>query len=250
MQSAGYGAAPTTLALWHSARDAFGFGDDRLPAAPADSSRIDFCSWRFRAAAFPPYCRAGRRHRVTDAPEGKSSYTGLWVFLGLAGYVTACVGGIYLLTGEIVAESGFKALVAGTLGSLFAILILGALASALILDRFKSDPAGRARAAMALSGVLLLAVASFAWFEFQPLAARNPSSFYGAPQARYEVTFASGAQEIRTGAQLGTEEWSWWVGFYFSILLVGGASGLWMFGSNLLASFRIPESAGSVPPDA
>ncbi len=187
---------------------------------------------------------------MTDAPEGKSRFTGLWVFLGLAGYVTACIGGIYLLTGEIVAENGFKALVAGTLGSLFAILILGGLASTLILDRFKSDPAGRARAAMALSGVLLLAVASFACFEFQPLAARNPSTFYGAPQARYKVTFTSGAQEIRTGAQLGSEEWGWWMGFYFSLMLVCGASGLWMFGSNLLASFRLPESAGPVPPDA
>jgi hypothetical protein len=118
-----------------------------------------------------------------------------------------------------------------------------------ILDRLKSHPARRARAAAALSAVLVLAVALFAWFEFLPLARRNPRSFYGAPDARYEVTFTSGAKEFRSGAQLGSEEWSWWVGFYFSIVLVGGASGLWMLGANLLASSR-PEKSGQAPPEA
>ena len=181
---------------------------------------------------------------------GTSNYTGMWVFLGLTGYVVICIGGIYLISGEIVSGNGFKAILAGSIGSLFAVLILGAFVSSLVLDRFKNNPVRRAQAAAILSTAFVCAVAFFTWYEFLPLAKRNPASFYGAPDSSYEVTFTSGAKETRSGAQLGREEWSWWVGFYFSIVLVNGALGLWMLGSSLMAGRRIPEKTVQEPPTA
>ncbi|MBI3828849.1 MAG: hypothetical protein HY291_04990 [Planctomycetes bacterium] len=184
---------------------------------------------------------------MTEQPAGTSNYTGLWVFLGLLCYAVACIGGIYLITGELVGEKGFKAILAGSIGSLFGMLLLGALVSSLVLDRFKDNSVRRARVAAILSAVFVLAVAYFAWSEFLPLAKRNPASFYGAPDSRYEVTFTSGAKEIRSGAQLGMDEWSWWVGFYFSIVLVNGALGLWMLGSSLATGRRSTIKESQAP---
>ena len=159
-------------------------------------------------------------------PGKQRDWTKLWVFLGLAAYVCVCVGGIYLLTGEIVGEKGFKGLLAGSLGTLFGFLILGAFASS-VLDRWKEQPFKRAWASILVSGLFLALVLGFTWRFTKPVLHARPERYFAPPDTQYEVTYTSGKKEMKTGAQLGEESWSWDVGLYFSISLVGGLAALW-----------------------
>ena len=168
---------------------------------------------------------------MAEQAEGRN-WTTLWVFLGIAGYIAACVGGIYLLTGEIVGEKGFKGLLAGSIGSAFGAIILGAIASS-ILDRWKEAPAKRAWLSLAVTGVFLACIVAFGWRFTWPVLHAHPERYYAPPDTRYEVTYTSGKKEMKTGAQLGMESWSWDVGLYFSISLVGGVAALWALGTGI-----------------
>lgn len=146
--------------------------------------------------------------------EAKPDWTG-WLFgAGAAAQIAACYGTAYWFAQRLLGGEGFKGVLAGTLGSLFVLLILAAAFSTFI-EKFPAEK----RETFNRAGIaaLLLLVAGFAWKFTLPTLRSDPSTYYyGTATGTYSVTYTDGRKETRSGADLGGEKWDWAVGLYLS----------------------------------
>lgn len=144
---------------------------------------------------------------------------GLVILIGIVACVAVCGAAIYFVKGIIVGGSGIKGMLLGTLLGGMAALLLGALGE---LPK-KNLASARAKAGVDLARSLLMLglVAAFAYWVLLPILRRDPASYYyGAPLAQYRVTYSSGREEIRSGAELAMEKWEFRAGAYLSASLV------------------------------
>lgn len=157
--------------------------------------------------------------------------SGWWLVAGLLGQLLACYAVVYKVSGRIMLGDGFKGIFAGTVGSLFALLLLVA---GVTVTTEKSTAAVRARIRLGGSVALLAAVAAFGWFVTLPVLRHDPSTYYyGSATATYDVTYSSGKTEQRSGASLGEEKWDWAVALRLSATLALGAAALFLIGGAL-----------------
>ena len=167
------------------------------------------------------------------AAAPKPDRGGLVIITGIVACLAACGAAIYFVKGIIIGGSGFKGILLGTLVGWGAAFLLTALVE---LPK-KSMASARAQAGLDTirSLLMLLGVAAFAYLVLIPIFKADPTSYYyGAPTAQYKVTYSSGREETRSGAELATEKWEFRTGAYLASSLVFAAMTL----ASLGQSFR------------
>lgn len=154
-----------------------------------------------------------------SAAAPKSDRGGLVILIGIVACLAVCGAAIYFVKGIIIGGSGFKGILLGTLVGWGAAFLLTALVE---LPK-KSMPSARAKAGLDVGRALVmlgLAVV-FVFLFLIPIFRADPTSYYyGAPTAEYRVTYSSGREETRSGAELATEKWEFRAGAYLSASLV------------------------------
>ncbi|MBI3550557.1 MAG: hypothetical protein HY078_16085 [Elusimicrobia bacterium] len=156
--------------------------------------------------------------------ENPSDKTGAWIAGGAVAQLLLCFGIVFKTTGHILGGEGFKGILAGTLGSLFGAVVLGAAVSA-AAEKLPAE--SRPKANLAAGALLVLLTALFAWRVAIPTLRHDPATYYyGSASMQYRVTYSSGKKETHSGAELGERKWGWAVGLYLSSTIALGAVGL------------------------
>jgi hypothetical protein len=172
---------------------------------------------------------------VQPPAQAKGKGSDLWLLvlgLGALGWIAACFGIVYAATGELMAGDGFKGVLLGT--------GLGFLTSGLFLIPGVALPGAFWNRSGRIVAAILLASATFAhaWLVLLPLLGRNPSSFFGAPDSVYTVTFSDGRQTEKSGAELGSAKWSFAAGAHTGGSLAGAVAALVLLLKGILGGRR------------
>lgn len=153
------------------------------------------------------------------AAAPKSDRGGLVILIGIVASLAVGGGIIYFVKGFLVGGSGIKGMLLGTLLGGMAALLLGVLGE--LPKKNLSSARTKAGVDLARSLLMLGLVAAFAYWVLIPILRRDPASYYyGAPLAQYRVTYSSGREDIRSGAELAMEKWEFRTGVYLSVSLV------------------------------
>lgn len=160
-----------------------------------------------------------------ESSPTQSSNRGAYLFVaGAIFYVAFCYGLIYKISGNILGESGFKGILAGTLIGGFGGIILGAVSLSLAE---KASPERRPKILAAGDIALLLISGLLAWFLAIPTLKQEATTYYyGSATTTYEVTYNSGKVEHKSGAELGEDKWDWAAALYLTLCLSTAAIAL------------------------
>lgn len=167
-----------------------------------------------------------------ESAAKKTDRGGWIILLGIVGSLIVSGAIIYFVKGFVVGGGGVKGSLLGTVVGFIGAVIFSALVEP--LKRFFASAQAKTRFEVARSFVQLGIAALVVYLVVVPLFRADPTSYYyGAPTAQYRVTYLSGKEELRSGAELATEKWEFRTGACLAGSLVFATMALASLAQNL-----------------